>query len=191
MQACKNYWVYKTIIHLSFKIIKKGFYFESPAVQFILQYFKRKKKKNDKWIASGDWLSVASAQHRKKRWLSYFKNYITFGFCLNWRVIFNLLHLCTWSLFSYSYKDPPNSLIWSECRNSSLSHRCYLWIFCSLIYLRKHPESLLKAIWCTSTIGSNSPSFIVCWILTKLLLSSHKYARMARGLVPPPQHSCL
>lgn len=94
-------------------------------------------------------------------------------------------------LFSYSYKDPPNSVIWSECRNSSLSHHCYLWIFCSLIYLRKHPESLFKAIWCTSPIGSNSPSFIVCWIWTKLVLSSHKYARMARGLVPPPQHSCL
>lgn len=116
----ENYGVYNTTIHLYLKIIKKFLFLNAWMFQFIVQYFKRKKKKiNDKWFDLGDCFSVASAQHRKKKWLPYFKYYISFGFCLSRRVIFNLFHLCKRSLVLPRYKDPPNTHL-ESVQNSSL-----------------------------------------------------------------------
>lgn len=135
-----------------------------------------------------DWFNVASAQRRNKRLLSYFHYCISFGFFLNWRVIFHLFHLCKWSLvlIQLQRSTQHTHLLF---RNLSLPDHSISKF--SSLYLRKHPERLFKATWCISAIGRNSLSFIVCWTITKPILRSHKYARMARSLVPPPQHSCL
>lgn len=177
------------------------FYFWNPSCFNLYCNISKEKKKeiNDKCITSEDWFTVAFGQHRKKRWLSCFKYCIGFGFCLAWRVIFDLFQLCKMFTCSHTATKmyPTHSV-----RVNSATSLCLMIVplhflqrifkcFRRLIYPRKHPDSLFKATWYVSTIGSKSPSFIVCWIVTKLVLRSHKYARMARGLVPPPQHSCL